>query len=313
MTEKTKPIFMIFLPLALFHACTSQENKSQQETHPTPENHAKIDNHTRRDSPTRPRNDIALTKKKEEENIKNLPPLPDNKKWKLVWNDEFNGSTLDKSKWSHVTWKAPGVDQPRRDGYWRDDAAALNGNGFLEMLVYKDHNKDRYIDGAIRTKGKFEKLYGYFEIRVKFQKEIGHWSAFWLMSDGVSSTANEGVDGTEIDIFEKINPSDNKLFHTLHWDGYGKDHKSSHMQSDKLNPSKEFHTVGVWWKEDSYTFYVDGTEVWKTNAGGVCKVPSYIKITDEVGKWAGDIKNATLPDVWLVDYVRVYDVVNKTQ
>ena len=27
--------------------------------------------------------------------------LPENKKWKLVWHDEFDGDTLDESKWSY--------------------------------------------------------------------------------------------------------------------------------------------------------------------------------------------------------------------
>jgi hypothetical protein len=33
-------------------------------------------------------------------------------------------------------------------------------------------------------------------------------------------------------------------------------------------------------------------------------------LSDEVGKWAGDINRAKLPDEFLVDYVRVYDLVD---
>ncbi len=40
-------------------------------------------------------------------------------------------------------------------------------------------------------------------------------------------------------------------------------------------------------------------------------MPLYIKVSDEVGKWAGDIKKVNLPDEFLVDYVRVYDLVEK--
>ena len=56
-------------------------------------------------------------------------------------------------------------------------------------------------------------------------------------------------------------------------------------------------------------FYVDGKEVWRTSEGGVCQSPEYVKLTNEVGDWAGDIKKATLPDYFEVDYVRVYDAV----
>ncbi len=62
-------------------------------------------------------------------------------------------------------------------------------------------------------------------------------------------------------------------------------------------------------KADEYVFFVDGKETWRTAAGGVCQVPLYIKLSDEIGKWGGDITMAKLPDRFLVDYVRVYDLV----
>jgi len=39
-------------------------------------------------------------------------------------------------------------------------------------------------------------------------------------------------------------------------------------------------------------------------------VPLYIKLSDEIGDWGGDITKAKLPDKFLVDYVRVYDLVD---
>ena len=70
-----------------------------------------------------------------------------------------------------------------------------------------------------------------------------------------------------------------------------------------------FHTFGLWWKPDEYVFYVDGKETWRSKAGGVCQVPEYILLSDEIGNWAGDIAKANLPDQFCVDYVRVYDLV----
>jgi hypothetical protein len=34
-------------------------------------------------------------------------------------------------------------------------------------------------------------------------------------------------------------------------------------------------------------------------------------LSDEIGKWAGDITKVKLPDRFLVDYVRVYDLVDE--
>ena len=68
----------------------------------------------------------------------------------------------------------------------------------------------------------------------------------------------------------------------------------------------------AWWSTDPeicllYTS-VDGKEVWRTSDGGICEEPLYIKLSDEIGTWAGDIKEADLPDPFYVDYVRVYDL-----
>jgi hypothetical protein len=37
-------------------------------------------------------------------------------------------------------------------------------------------------------------------------------------------------------------------------------------------------------------------------------VPEYLKLTEEIGKWGGDITQAKLPDFFEVDYVRVYEM-----
>jgi beta-glucanase (GH16 family) len=71
-----------------------------------------------------------------------------------------------------------------------------------------------------------------------------------------------------------------------------------------------WHTFGLLWLPDEYVFYVDGKETWCSKAGGVCQVPQYMLLSDEIGSWAGDITKAKLPDRFLVDYVRVYDLVD---
>lgn len=229
----------------------------------------------------------------------NLPAPPGGKSWELTWHDEFDGDRLDESKWDVPP------DSQRRDGWWMRKAISLDGMGNLVMSTFKDG--DRYVDGCVRTRGKFEHAFGYYVVRVQLQTQVGHWSAFWLYNDCVGKIGDEGRDGTEIDIFEK--PwLDDRVQQTLHWDGYGKEHKSSGNVAHVPGIMAGFHTYGLWWKPDEYVFYVDGKETWRTNAGGVCQVPLYIKPSDEIGDWAGDIAKAQLPDQFLVDYVRVYDL-----
>ena len=228
-----------------------------------------------------------------------LPPLPEGKSWKLTWSDEFDGETVDASKWEICgDWK-------RRDGYWVKDDAYLDGSGHLVLRTKKDG--DRYTCGAVRTRGKFEHRYGYWVCRCKFPKEPGHWPAFWLYTPGVGRVGDDGRDGTEIDIMEK--PwRDDRTTQNLHWDGYGKAHRADGKKFKVPGLSEGYHTFGLHWTPEEYVFYVDGRQTWRTRAGGVSQVPEYAKLTEEIGKWGGDITKANLPDHFVVDYVRVYDV-----
>ena len=231
-----------------------------------------------------------------------LPPAAKGKTWKMLWHDEFSGTKLDESKWGF------GSEGKRRDGWWSRKAVLLDGKGHLVIKTFKEDGK--FLDACITTQGKFEHRFGYYVARIRLQKQPGHWSAFWLTCSGVNRVGDEGRDGTEIDIMEK--PwLDDRVQHTFHWDGYGKDHKTEGKVVKVPGVMKGFHTFGLLWLPDHYAFYIDGKETWRTSAGGVSQVPEYILLSDEIGKWGGDIKKAKLPDEFLVDYVRVYDLVEK--
>jgi beta-glucanase (GH16 family) len=226
-----------------------------------------------------------------------LPPPPAGKEWRLIWNDEFAGPRLDETKWNRLG------DSKRRDGYWIREDAYLDGEGHLVLRTRKDG--ERFTCGAVNTRGKFERCQGYFVARCKLPRQPGHWPAFWLMCDGVNQVGQEGRDGTEIDIVE-IPWRGGQLTANLHWDGYGKDHKTAGINFRVEGVMEGWHTFSLWWSATEYVFYVDGREVWRTTAGGVSQVPEFLKLTEEIGSWAGDIRQAELPDFFLVDYVRVY-------
>ncbi len=228
-----------------------------------------------------------------------LPSPPAGREWKLVWHDEFNGDRLDESK-----WETP-PDAPRRDAWWMRKAVSLDGRGNLVIKTFKDG--DRYVDGCVRTRGKYEHAFGYYVARIRLQKQAGHWPAFWLYNVSEGNLGDGGRNGAEIDIMEK--PwLDDRVNHAIHWDGYGKEQQSAGEVARVAGLMEGFHTYGLLWTPKEYVFYIDGKETWRTDAGGACRVPLYIKLSDEVGDWAGDIKKVALPDEFLVDYVRVYDV-----
>ncbi len=218
--------------------------------------------------------------------------------YELVWSDEFEGEALDFGKWDYR-----GLGR-RRDAINVKDTVSLDGDGHL-VLTTKQVG-DEYHTAMIGTQGKYETAFGYFECRIKLQKQIGHWSAFWLQSPTLGKpVGNPNKAGTEIDVFEYLRNKGDKIQHALHWDGYGEDHKSAHKIAEIPGLTEGWHTIGFLWTPTHYVFYVDGKETWRTDKG-VSHRPQYMILSLEVGKWAGDISKAELPDHLYVDYVRVY-------
>jgi lysophospholipase L1-like esterase/beta-glucanase (GH16 family) len=233
------------------------------------------------------------------------PATPVSSAYRLVWSDEFDGDKLDETKWSHRDLG------PRRDAINTEDAVTLDGQGHLLITTSraeKDDGSVEYHTGMIRTQDKFEATYGYFEARMKVQSQIGHWSAFWLQSPDMGKYTGEPAKaGAEIDIIEYLcnGANRNKAQHTIHWDGYGEDHKSRHAEYTAPDMHSGFHTFGLEWTPTEYIFYVDGKETWRTSEA-ISRRDEYIILSAEVGKWAGDIAEADLPDAVVFDYVRVY-------
>jgi beta-glucanase (GH16 family) len=239
--------------------------------------------------------------------------------WVLVWSDEFNGTgNPEPSKWESLSYNRRNNDSGP-DGWWSSNDAYLSGTGNLILRVRQIPNQDSdgdsydYSCGMVRSRGRFEQRYGKFEIRCKMPTQPGWWVAFWLMADSVGHVNGSGEDGTEIDIMEGFGWTET-MQHALHWDGYGTAHQSTGNSFTHNGLLTGFHTFTLEWYESLYIFYVDGQETWRTVAGGVSKVPEYIKISGEISTeswavsqyWANDPALAIYPDYFTVDYVRVY-------
>ncbi len=242
-----------------------------------------------------------------------------------VFADEFNGDSLDMRIWNdHAS-----TNGVRRGGYWDKDMVSVkNGNLIIKTAYLKDGLNGKpagWYTAGIDTKNSFEHCYGYYECRCILPKGYGHWSAFWLMSDGVNHIDGSGKDGSEIDIMESPFWGNKRLqnttMHTIHYDGYGKAHKSQGSPNWKINgdPYSEFHTYGLEWNKNGYTFYIDGKKTTTTNFGGASQVPEYLILSVEVAGKNGipskDFSVGVIDDnegskdftsEFIIDYVRVY-------
>lgn len=238
----------------------------------------------------------------------------------LIWADEFDGTGIpNPEKWDRPEYNRR-ANSNGPDGWWSKQDSYLDGNGNLVIRVRKIPNKNSDADaydyscGAIRTKNKFEKLHGIFEIKCQLPTQQGWWVAFWMMQGNVGSVTNGGVDGSEVDIVEAFGWTDN-INQAVHWDGYGDAHKSIGKKTLVEGIRNGYHTFTLEWHPEEYIFFIDGVETWRTQGGGVCNIPGYIKVTGEISTeswainqyWSYNPANAQYPDSFLVDYVRVYE------
>lgn len=218
----------------------------------------------------------------------------------MVWNDEFNGKSIDSSKWDFRD-----TGNKRVHGIVSQQNTYVDNKGFLVIEVTKTDSI--YHIGQIGTQNKFLTQFGYFECRAKMNNELGPHVAFWLQSPTIHEAKNNPKDfGTEIDIFEyHVNDGTTNVYHNLHWNGYKKEHKQagSTVQIDKIDSG--FHVFGLEWNEKEYIFYVDGLETWRSTEA-VSHIPEYMILSAELSGWGGDFTNSKFPDKVLFDYVRVY-------
>lgn len=256
--------------------------------------------------------------------------LPEGKTWKLVWSDEFDGDTLDRSKWGFRLH----LMQQRHETF-SEDGAELDGNGNLLLMLQKKgehfysphlqtgsnfldrpgeaYNKLTWPIAQIETP-RFMHKYGYYEIRCKLPTQPGWWVAFWLQTPTIGATLDPICSGVEVDIMENFT-RDGVVYHNNHWNGYGNDHKQVSSGRRQLEDAPDgFHVYGLDWSRDGYVYYIDGKESWRVE-GPVSDCEEFILVSTEcIGYREGDtpapeLFNAVLPDAFIVDYVRVFDAV----
>jgi beta-glucanase (GH16 family) len=126
--------------------------------------------------------------------------------------------------------------------------------------------------------------------------------------------------GIEHDIMESFTPGE-VIRAAFHYNGYGADYKGFYIpqeHKDIVVDTEQFHTYGMLWDENGYSVYIDG-RLRGTYTSCVSHVPEFVLITTEAkwyrankmtGKGVPELEDAVRAnDDFVVDYVRVYDVV----
>ena len=101
--------------------------------------------------------------------------------WELDWSDEFDGNSLDESKWNFVQGGG-GYGNNELQNYTNRPENVFVEDGNLVIEARKENYQgNQYTSAKLETKNKGDWTYGRFEIRAKLPEGKGIWPAIWMM------------------------------------------------------------------------------------------------------------------------------------
>ena len=277
-------------------------------------------------------------------------PPTDSENWnpEPVWRDEFDGNSLDGTKWTALNGGWKDENQQVRNCYTRSDENINVSGGSLNLIgLYKpgatctggNTKTGNFTSGFVQTKNKAYFKYGYIEARIKMPKNKSTWPGFW-MSPNNSPYGPGWPDWGEIDIVEAKGSNRQFAASDAHWrdkntpTGQTGSHRNRQgvIPSSKFgtNDTTEWHTYGVKWTEGKLEYFIDGelhhtiTEFKNSNSTGSPNGPFdqdfFLRLNLAIGgnyidaPWddpinsVGAANGEGFPATMSVDYVRVYEM-----
>lgn len=217
--------------------------------------------------------------------------------WRLTWSDEFNGTSVDTTKWRIVN------QDPNKNNelqYYSPSHVSVN-NGYLVLKSTNTPTGGKsYTSGSVESVNRFFQQYGRIEGRMRTPKTQGIWPAFWMLP-------NPSGWPPEIDIMELLGHDPNSVYFSNHWGVYPQSYNWQTTQYTGPDFSADFHTFAVDWWPDRLEWYIDGVRR-VTHNQNVSSLPFFVILNTAVGgNWPGNPNGSTVfPQFFYIDYVRAY-------
>jgi len=223
----------------------------------------------------------------------------------LTFDDEFEGASLDQSKWAPHYCGAATINSELQA--YTPDSFEFTGTALRIRGDRRAFAGKAYTSGAMTTYGRFAQTYGYFEMRAKNPDGRGTWSGLWMLPQNHSWPP-------EIDIVEVLGQDPLTSYQTYHYtdpslvspsNPTGK--TSTGAVTSGPDYSYDYHTYAVSWRPGELIFYLDGVER-KRITQFVAAGPMYLLVNLALGgSWpvAPDF-TTPFPNYLDVDYVRAY-------
>ena len=232
--------------------------------------------------------------------------------YEIAWYDEFEGSSVDTSKWNIINTNQT-TNNSLQD-YLPGQVYLSSGN-----LVIKSENSPSrglpYRSGQVISHA--EQQYGRWEVRAKLPGTKGMWPAIWLLPN--VSQYNWPSQG-EIDIMENRGDHPWSTSSAFHW-GTNPPYFHTYVYSEQstysdgpVNYHDDFHVYAVEWDPDQIRFFVDGVNFYTVSSYDVDgffntqTAPMQLVINTAIGGNFLDNPDATTvwPQFFEIDYVYVW-------
>jgi beta-glucanase (GH16 family) len=233
----------------------------------------------------------------------------------LVWKDEFDGTTIDPTKWEReVNGTGQGTGQLDYATDRPQNAYLENGNLVLK-LIKEEYGGMHYTSARLRTYKKLDTQYGRIEARVKGVYSQGNGFAFWMLGSDYETVTWPKCG--EIDIFENTGKFPGHNIGTAHFAGpTGQDAMSqgSYDLPAGQRWADDYHVTGIEWSPTYIKWYIDG-KVYHTldltqplSGYRPFNRPFFVLLSIGMGGGYSGPPDATTvtPMTATIDYVRVY-------
>lgn len=233
----------------------------------------------------------------------------------LVWEDDFEGTTLNSSNWTHEIGNGQNGWGNNELQYYKEENTSLVDGHLVITAKRETVNGFQYTSSRIVTQGKQDFQYGRIDIRAALPQGQGIWPALWMLGSNFS-TVGWPASG-EIDIMEMVGGSgrENTIHGTVHWKNDLNGQRAQFGGSRTLPTSTfigRFYVFSIVWDESSIAWLVNDSEYHRIDT-----TPAELdEFRNEFffifnlavgGEWPGSPNTSTtFPQRLIVDYVRVF-------
>jgi len=226
-----------------------------------------------------------------------------------VFDDEFNGTTVDSAAWA--VGNRPGDASNQESQCYTPDNVSVGG-GSLQIRSKVDSSCDgyQYTSGMVQWK-EFNLLHGTIEIRAKQSGGKGSWPAQWLLGancqgafQGTAENAggcdwpNSGSDEVDIAEFKSEGPG-------VDWQNVVSGDSGFKTCKPQVSDAAEnWHVYTFNWTESALSWGIDGKTTCTQNEV-VPSRPMFLIINNAMGGAGGAVDHSAFPQTMQIDYVRV--------